>query len=571
MTSKGISVILVIAFSYLMIMLAPSILANISYAQLHNSSTTSTPQPSSTLPDGAVTITSPQDGQKVPVGQDLEVTGTSMANAASDCKITVNLNSVKPYQAAVAAGPGGANDYSQWSITLTSKYTSIEEGQNRIAAKMSCSNDPNLKQFAHVNVTGVASSSFSSPPPSVSDMGPPQSSPPQSNPQIQSTVPASPSSSTLPDNAVTITSPTQDKSYSFSSYGKTSDIYRGDGIQGGVTIPKGSSSSSIQTTSNNNNNNIASNYDDKTNGGNNLTGNDNKVVMINFDDGYKSHFLYAKPILDKYGFKATFFIVCGKMETNPKWMTWQDITALKDDGMDIQSHTMTHAHLDSVSAEKLDYEIGYAKQCLADHGFDTTIFAYPKNLGSDNNTVVNVVSKYYDLARSGTEPLFFLDCTGYKRYPQTDCSTDSADGSLNYANRYDIKNASPYHFSGNINLDESQMFDKFVQLVNRQTAFNSNGSINAIPIISYHNLTNNMEDYNSMATTLTVSLFAQEMKYLHDNGFKVLLLNQLGYDTKHNAFYLKNSADDDNTAATTNTALRASTITTALEKSTSVN
>ena len=377
-------------------------------------------------------------------------------------------------------------------------------------------------------------------------------------------------SSTLPDNALTITSSTQDKSYSFSSYGKTSDIYRGDGIQGGVPIPK-TSSSSIQTTSNNNNNNIASNYYDKTNGGNNLTGND-KVVMINFDDGYKSHFLYAKPILDKYGFKATFFIVCGKMETNPKWMTWQDITALKDDGMDIQSHTMTHAHLDSVSAEKLDYEIGYAKQCLADHGFDATIFAYPKNLGSDNDTVVNVVSKYYDLARSGTEPLFFLDCTGYKRYPQTDCSTDSADGSLNYANRYDIKNASPYHFSGNINLNESQMFDKFVQLVNRQTAFNSNGSINAIPIISYHNLTNSMEDYNSMATTLTVSLFAQEMKYLHDNGFKVLLLNQLGYDTKHNAFYLKNSADDDNnTAATTTTALRASTITTALEKSTSAN
>ena len=37
-------------------------------------------------------------------------------------------------------------------------------------------------------------------------------------------------------------------------------------------------------------------------------------------------------------------------------------------------------------------------------------------LGSDNNTVVNVVSKYYDLARSGTEPLFFLDCTGYEGY-----------------------------------------------------------------------------------------------------------------------------------------------------------
>jgi hypothetical protein len=125
--------------SSFIIMLAPItiFLANASYAQL--------PEPSSTpaLPDDAVAITSPQDGQRVPIGQDLEVTGTSMANAASDCKITVNLNRIKPYQPAVAGGPGGANDYSQWSFTITSKYAPIQEGQNRVAAKISCSNDPN--------------------------------------------------------------------------------------------------------------------------------------------------------------------------------------------------------------------------------------------------------------------------------------------------------------------------------------------------------------------------------------------------------------------------------------------
>ena len=92
----------------------------------------------------------------------------------------------------------------------------------------------------------------------------------------------------------------------------------------------------IETMPSNNNDN------NNLNGNNN---NNNKAVIINFDDGYKSHFLYAKPILDKYGFKASFFIVCGKMETQPKWMNWQDIMALKDDGMDIESHTMTHAHL----------------------------------------------------------------------------------------------------------------------------------------------------------------------------------------------------------------------------------
>jgi hypothetical protein len=150
----------------LMILFTPTVLADISYAQLlqptrpsqTNPQTPSQvppppPPPPSTLPDDAVIITSPQDGQKVPVGQDLEVTGTSMANAASGCKITVNLNRVKPYQPAIAAGPGGADDYSQWSFTITSQYAPLQEGQNRVAAKIDCGVP---QQFAHVNVTGVA-------------------------------------------------------------------------------------------------------------------------------------------------------------------------------------------------------------------------------------------------------------------------------------------------------------------------------------------------------------------------------------------------------------------------------
>ena len=61
------------------------------------------------------------------------------------------------------------------------------------------------------------------------------------------------------------------------------------------------------------------------------------------------------------------------------------------------------------------------------------------------------------------------------------------------------------------------------QQVNSQLSYN-NDKINAVPIITYHNLTYNIQDYNKAATTITVPLFDQEMKYLHDNGFKVLLL-----------------------------------------------
>jgi len=78
------------------------------------------------------------------------------------------------------------------------------------------------------------------------------------------------------------------------------------------------------------------------------------------------------------------------------------------------------------------------------------------------------------------------------------------------------------------------MFQQFVQRMNSQIPYNTNGKINKIPIITYHNLTNNMVDYNNAASTITISLFAQEMKYLHDNGFRVLLLNQLRFDRAKN-------------------------------------
>jgi hypothetical protein len=158
LTPKKISAILVISFSLLIISLAPTtsvFLDNISYAQLPTEPPQQPSSPTATLPKDTVTITSPKDGQQVPIGKDLQVIGTSNPNAASDCHTTVNLNRVKPNQPVVANGPGGSNDYSQWSFTITSNYAPIKEGQNRITARISCDTNT-LKQFAHVNVTGVA-------------------------------------------------------------------------------------------------------------------------------------------------------------------------------------------------------------------------------------------------------------------------------------------------------------------------------------------------------------------------------------------------------------------------------
>ena len=97
------------------------------------------------------------------------------------------------------------------------------------------------------------------------------------------------------------------------------------------------------------------------------------------------------------------------------------------------------------------------------------------------------------------------------------------------------------------------LFQQFVQRVNSQLPYNKGGTVNAIPIITYHNLTYSNQIYNELPFTIMVTLFAQMMKYQHNNGFRVLTINQLGYDTTNNFFYIKNLPSP-NYATTTTTA-----------------
>jgi peptidoglycan/xylan/chitin deacetylase (PgdA/CDA1 family) len=287
-----------------------------------------------------------------------------------------------------------------------------------------------------------------------------------------------------------------------------------------------------------------------------------KYVIINFDDSHQSDYTYAKPILDKYGFKATFFEVCNWIEAGyhkkDKSITWEQIAALQQDGMDIQAHTMTHPDLNYRSQADLDYEIGQSKQCLENHGINATIFAYPIGEGSGNSTVVNTVAKYYDLARTDSKSaLTFLHCDGNNN-EQTDCRTHFNDGTLTPSNRYSINSWAHKHVEKSCSpdtadsdtgsctnvvrheYDNAQMFQKFITAVNNQSNYNKDGIVRAIPIIVYHILVNypDLSDSNRSIDT-TLNLFDAEMRYLYDNGFKVITIADLGYDANSKSVYIK--------------------------------
>src|SRR5262245_28444353 len=70
-----------------------------------------------------------------------------------------------------------------------------------------------------------------------------------------------------------------------------------------------------------------------------------KLVILNFDDGRKTQFTQAKPILDKYGYKATFYVVCQYSDSKKGYMNWTELETLHREGHDIESHTNNHADL----------------------------------------------------------------------------------------------------------------------------------------------------------------------------------------------------------------------------------
>jgi peptidoglycan/xylan/chitin deacetylase (PgdA/CDA1 family) len=269
--------------------------------------------------------------------------------------------------------------------------------------------------------------------------------------------------------------------------------------------------------------------------GNNSSNENNKFVVLTFDDGWKSQYTNAKPILDTYGYKASFSIICEDVG-KPDHMNWEEINTLEDEGHDIGSHSMTHRSLTEMPPEEMMFEVSGSKQCLIDNGIeDINYFSYPKNEGSADKAVIETVLQHYDLAKTANDPLMYLHCDGFKESTQTDCKTYTEDGELTFVNRYSMMGWS--HDSDRIreSLDDSQTLQMFVEVMNSATDYNKDkGIVNAIPIIIYHKIDNTRGNYST-----SLDLFESEMRYLNENGFTVLNMADLGYDENTNYLYIR--------------------------------
>lgn len=129
-----------------------------------------------------------------------------------------------------------------------------------------------------------------------------------------------------------------------------------------------------------------------------------RLVVLTFDDAVLSHATYVAPLLKKYGFGATFF-VCEFREPafadKSKYLSWAQIRNLHRQGFEIGSHTLTHRHVNKLSASELTAELdSMASRCRANHIPRPVTFAYP---GYDTapRALAVLRAQGYRLARAG--------------------------------------------------------------------------------------------------------------------------------------------------------------------------
>ncbi len=106
-----------------------------------------------------------------------------------------------------------------------------------------------------------------------------------------------------------------------------------------------------------------------------LTG---KNIVLSFDDGYEDFYTQAWPILKKYNYKATLYIIINRLDTKGYLTRAQVKELAASDLVEIGSHTFNHPDLRSLKKKDANFEIQASKKILETiSGRPVLTFAYP--------------------------------------------------------------------------------------------------------------------------------------------------------------------------------------------------
>lgn len=120
------------------------------------------------------------------------------------------------------------------------------------------------------------------------------------------------------------------------------------------------------------------------------------TVAVTFDDGYADNYEYAFPLLSKWCVPTTFFVTVGLLERDPGvirrfclWrndasyedvrpLEWNQVKEMMRAGMEVGSHTYSHANLARLDPASVEVELRLSKEILQERlGERINMMAYP--------------------------------------------------------------------------------------------------------------------------------------------------------------------------------------------------
>lgn len=116
-----------------------------------------------------------------------------------------------------------------------------------------------------------------------------------------------------------------------------------------------------------------------------------KPIILTFDDGYRDAYTEALPLLQRYGFTATFFLITAPIDQDhPEYLTWDQVREMAQAGMSIEAHGYTHMDLRGKPVDYIIWQVLGSKEAIESRtGKTVRFFCYPS--GQYDEPVVRVL------------------------------------------------------------------------------------------------------------------------------------------------------------------------------------
>jgi peptidoglycan/xylan/chitin deacetylase (PgdA/CDA1 family) len=228
-----------------------------------------------------------------------------------------------------------------------------------------------------------------------------------------------------------------------------------------------------------------------------------RYVFIRFDDGYQDQYVSARPVLNYYGYKASYFGIASclqnvtipdKVSYTYECMSWQEIQNLYSKGNEIVDHGEYEADMNHLSSSAEYYQIVTSRQAFLDHGITRLPdYSLPEGSGFTNSSLLSYIYN------AGFEH-------AWGAYPPYGISNYNTIGTVFY----------PFDW-----IDNDLSMSAFKADVSHAS------STFAVGLEFHLVLTNAAQVGSSNPYSISLSLFKSMIAYLHNKGFTVVLATKL--------------------------------------------